>query len=265
MPRHTSPEYATSRDGSRIAHWRYGSGPALLIIGGALSDHSTYVPLAETLSPACTTIIWDRRERGHSVHAASPYSPEREVDDVNALLSTCVGPVTIYGHSSGAALALRVAAAGLPVARLVLGDPPYSPHTPDADAMRAEHAQQAERLRALVAQADHAGAVRFFLSGFGLSPEELDGLMASPAGEAMCALAATLPYDYDMLGDGLVPLDAAKSVHVPTLVLAAQGEDVAARQLCAAIPDARLLGTVAPLHALAVEDYAPDILRFVHS
>lgn len=265
MTMQTSPEYATSRDGSRIAYWRSGSGPTLLIIGGALSNHLAYVPLAETLSPACTTIVWDRRERGHSSPTASPHSPEREVEDVAALLSTCAGPVTIYGHSSGAALALRAAAAGLPITRLVLGDPPYSAHTPEADALRVEHAQQADTLRILVANHDHAGAVRFFLSGFGLSSDELDGLMASPAGEAMCDMAATLPYDYAMLGDGLIPLGMARLVHLPTLVLAAQGDDLAARQLCAALPNAQLHNTAAPLHAMSVADYAPDIERFVKS
>lgn len=262
---HTSPEFATSRDGSRIAFWRFGSGPALLVIGGALSDHAGYVPLAEALSLTCTTIIWDRRERGHSRPPASPYAPEREVEDVAALLTMCDEPVTVYGHSSGAALALRAAAAGLPFARLVLGDPPYSPHTPEAETLRAEHAQQADTLRALLADDDRAGAVRFFLSGFGLSSEELDGLMASPAGEGMSALATTLPHDYALLGDGLVPLGMAELVQVPTLVLAAEGDDLAARQLCAALPDARLTGMVAPLLALAVEDYAPEILQFMRA
>jgi pimeloyl-ACP methyl ester carboxylesterase len=258
-------QHTVSADGTHIAYRQSGSGPVLLIVGGALSDHTSYVPLAEELSAYCTTIIWDRRGRGQSQQGTSPYSPEREIEDVDALLATCGGKVAVYGHSSGAALALRAAAAGLPISRLILGDPPYSPNDVSADAARAEHAQQADTLRALIASHNHAGAVRYFLAGFGLPDDDLDALLASPTGEAMCQLAVTLPQDYAMLGDGVVPHDVAAGVRIPALVLSAAGEDTVARQLTKALPHGRLQSVPAPLHALEPSDYAAHITNFVNS
>src|SRR5215212_2323549 len=49
----------------------------------------------------------------------SPFAVERELEDLAALIDHAGAPVFVYGHSAGAALALRAAGGGLPIAKLV--------------------------------------------------------------------------------------------------------------------------------------------------
>src|SRR5690242_15072029 len=100
-----------SKDGTAIAFERTGSGPALIIVDGALCSRA-FGPsrkLAAALSHAFTVYIYDRRGRGDSSDTG-PYSPTREVDDIAALVRDAGGSAALLGLSSGGALALEAAA-----------------------------------------------------------------------------------------------------------------------------------------------------------
>src|SRR5688500_12042983 len=87
-----------------------------------------------------TVIAYDRRGRGESTDVA-PYSVDRELDDLAALIDEAGSPASVYGFSSGAVLALRAAARlGTRVARLVLHEPPFGASD---DAARLEFARYA--------------------------------------------------------------------------------------------------------------------------
>jgi thioesterase domain-containing protein len=172
-------------------------------------------------------------------------------------------PVSLYGHSAGCALALRAAAAGLALTHLVLADPPYTPHGSSDETARAEHAEQAERIQRLNDVGDFKGSAKFFLSGFGLSEAELEAMLQSPAGAAMVEAAKTLPYDYLMLGDGLVPTTLATKVRPPTLVLAPRTMPEAALQLVHALPNARFAALDAATHELSPEAIVPLLASFL--
>jgi pimeloyl-ACP methyl ester carboxylesterase len=173
-----------SPDGTEIAFERSGSGPALLIVGGALADHSFYAPLAAALSRRFTVYTYDRRGRGQSGDT-SPYAVERELEDLAALIDHAGAPVFVYGHSAGAALALRAAGAGLPIAKLVLADPPFTPHGQNDEAARAQFAEEAARLQELHDKGDHRGSVKLFLGGMGVPDDEVEEMLDSPAGAGM--------------------------------------------------------------------------------
>src|SRR5512137_163645 len=115
----------TSKDGTAIAFDKTGQGPAIILVGGALSDRSAAVPLASLLAPHFTVFAYDRRGRGDSGDTA-PYAVEREVEDIDALIDTAGGSAFVFGHSSGAVLALE-AARGLShkIPRLALYEPPF--------------------------------------------------------------------------------------------------------------------------------------------
>src|SRR5947209_11843741 len=115
---------ATSADGTTIAYEVDGSGPPLLIIGGALNDRNSAAPLVPLLNDAFTVVRYDRRGRGDSGDT-QPYAPEREAEDLEAVVRAVGGPVLAYGHSSGAVLALELARRGAPVDKLVLYEPPF--------------------------------------------------------------------------------------------------------------------------------------------
>jgi pimeloyl-ACP methyl ester carboxylesterase len=81
---------------------------------------------AQALGRHFASVNYDRRGRGDSGDTL-PYAIDREIEDIAALIAEAGGSAHLYGHSSGAGLVLRAVAAGLPVTKFVLHDPPYSP------------------------------------------------------------------------------------------------------------------------------------------
>jgi pimeloyl-ACP methyl ester carboxylesterase len=147
-------DFVTSKDGTKIAYERTGQGPALIIIGGALGDHHFYRPLAHEFAKHFTAYNFDRRGRGQSGDT-QPYSVEREVEDVDTLLAAAGEQAFVYGHSAGSALALRAAAADLPIAKLVLADPPFRRHSDTDEAFKARQAAEAAKIQAFHVVVQH--------------------------------------------------------------------------------------------------------------
>src|SRR5688572_32950170 len=110
----------TSSDGTKIAYERSGSGPAVILVDGALCSRAfgPMPKLAPLLAPHFTVYTYDRRGRGESGDTP-PYSKEREIEDIAALMQEAGGSVSLLGLSSGGALALEAAAPGLPVRKVV--------------------------------------------------------------------------------------------------------------------------------------------------
>src|SRR5256714_980053 len=99
----------TSRDGTTIAYDRQGQGPALILVDGALTVHSSGSgELSRLLAPHFTVYGFDRRGRGGSGDTL-PYAVDREIDDIEALIDRAGGAAFLYGHSSGGPLAMRAA------------------------------------------------------------------------------------------------------------------------------------------------------------
>ena len=120
-----SPAYATSGDGTRIAYETVGSGPPVVIVSGAFGDRAAARELAAALSGRFTAAGYDRRGRGDSGDTP-PYAPARERDDLRAVIDALGGSAFVYGHSSGGALALDAVAAGLPITKLAVYEPPFT-------------------------------------------------------------------------------------------------------------------------------------------
>ena len=120
--------HAISKDGSRIAYERFGAGPAVILVGGALNDRTgraSGVALARLMASDFTVYAYDRRGRGAS-SATQPYGVEREIEDLGALVDAAGGSASLFGMSSGGALVLAAAAAGIRAVRIALYDPPFS-------------------------------------------------------------------------------------------------------------------------------------------
>lgn len=248
----------TSRDGTTIAFERAGSGPALIMIDPALGyrDNDTVRGLGALLARDLTVLTYDRRGRGRSTDTA-PYAVEREVEDLAALIDEAGGRAHVYGFSSGALLALRAAAAGLPIERMVLMEPPLG-----ADDDPADVAFTAE-IAALVAAGRGGDAVQHMLTSIGMPPEAIDGMAA--ARPAMDAVAHTLVYDCTIscsTGPGLLA-----AVPTPTLVLDSAGstDDLtgAAATVAAGLPHGRHRSLPGSWHGAPDEVVAPVVLEFL--
>jgi pimeloyl-ACP methyl ester carboxylesterase len=228
-----------SADGTPVVAYRQGSGPDLVLLHGALSDHATWDAVVPFLRDGHT--LWSLERRGHGASVeASPYAPQREVEDVAALIETVGAPVDILGHSSGAILALMAAQARLPVRRLVFYEPPLDlgPGSPLAPGL-------AEHLRHLCDLEDFGGAVAAFLrEGPGSSEAEIERLKAGPRWPVLCALARTAAYDAELAASYNFDPGRLARLQTPTLLLV--GGDSPARSragaeaLAAVLPRSRL-------------------------
>src|SRR5258708_20081265 len=135
-------ETVKSADGTVIAYDRAGDGPALIVSVGAFCTRQTFVA-PDDLTQRFTVVTYDRRGRGDSGDT-EPFAPEREYEDLAAVAAaTGPEPPFVFGHSSGAAIALRAAAAGLPVAGIVAYEAPFlsqdTPHPPAAPPDHTPH------------------------------------------------------------------------------------------------------------------------------
>src|SRR5215211_4470100 len=202
-------ETVISADGTAIAHETFGSGPPLIVVCGATCDRALMRGHARAFGEHCTTVNYDRRGRGDSGDTL-PYAVEREIDDIAALIHAVGGSAHLYGHSSGAGLVLHAVAAGLPVDRFVLHDPPYSPD----DASSQDEARRfAQGIRGLLAEDKRAEAIETWFRGTGMPDEMLEGMRETPGWPGLVALAPTLAYDSAVMGDiengGAVPEEVA--------------------------------------------------------
>jgi pimeloyl-ACP methyl ester carboxylesterase len=121
-------ETVTSRDGTSIAFARVGSGPPLVVVGGAPQfraiDPQT-AKLAELLAGEFTVYHYDRRGRGDGAGKASYDDVDREIDDLDALIEHAGELAVVFGSSGDAVLALRAAYAGVAIRKLALYEPPF--------------------------------------------------------------------------------------------------------------------------------------------
>lgn len=259
-------ETTKSADGTVIAYDRAGHGPPLVIVVGAFCDRKAFVPPA-SLTSRFTVCTFDRRGRGDSGDTP-PYSPDREIADLAAVIEAVSGPGPlasgpfVFGHSSGAALALRAAARGVPMAAVVAYEAPFViPGT------RELAEDPAGRITALVAAGRRADAVRFWMTDVIRAPAEMLPMMEnSPMWAAMEAMAHTLVYELALTGDQGIPVDVLGSITAPVLVLGgANSPDWFHRTVQAttdAIPGARLVMLDGQDHGAPPGVIAPVLTEF---
>ena len=126
----------------------------------------------------------------------------------------------MYAHSSGAGLALH-AAARLPISRLVVHEPPYTPD--GAEEERRIAREIGERHRALLAQNRRGDAVELVMTTAGMPQEMVAEMRQTPRWAELEAMAPTIVYDSEIMGDistgGTVPTGLLGRVTTESLVL----------------------------------------------
>jgi pimeloyl-ACP methyl ester carboxylesterase len=253
-----------SKDGTRIAFDQSGSGPALILVDGAICyrGFGPMRPLSALLAPHFTVFAYDRRGRGDSGNTL-PYAVEREIEDIDALIRQAGGSAFVYGTSSGAALALRAAAHGLAIKKLVMYEPPFNPD--NSPAARQELVKYTTRLTELLAADCRGDAVALFMNRVGTPAEAVAGMRQAPVWPMFEAVAPTLAYDDAILGHS-VPTDVAAQVTTPTLVMAGGATypfmHETAHMLEAAMPNAQRRTLDGQTHDAAPEAVAPVLVEF---
>jgi pimeloyl-ACP methyl ester carboxylesterase len=255
----------TSADGTTIAYDARGTGPLVVIVGGAFNDRNTWAELAGALAAdGFTAVSYDRRGRGGSGNT-EPYAVEREIEDLTAVIAaTGAGPAYAHGVSSGAALLLRAVAAGLPVERLSVFEPPYRvpgapPPPPDYIATLQRYGDADDR----------DGLVAYFQTQvIGLPEAMVQGFRGDPMWASLCAMAPTLVYDGLALGgdDHSLPGEMLASVGVPVLAVTSSGTagwlGQTVEPVAAALPDARSVRLEGGFHQVPAPTLAPALAAF---
>jgi pimeloyl-ACP methyl ester carboxylesterase len=258
----------TSKDGTQIAYETKGSGPAVILVDGALCYRS-FGPmphLAELLAPRFRVYTYDRRGRGESSNSR-PYAVDREVEDIEALIQAAGGSAFVYGISSGACLALEAAVKlGNKIKKLAMYEPPYNSERNARQAWQEYRKQLAE----LLAAGRRGDAAALFMGFVGTPAEQVNGMRQAPVWPIFEAVAPTLAYDAAAIGeDRSAPVNRAANVRVPVLVMDG-GANLAfmpfmhdtATTLAKAIPHAQHRTLEGQTHDVNLEVLAPVLMEF---
>jgi pimeloyl-ACP methyl ester carboxylesterase len=269
-PNRTAPDAVrsvASADGTLIAYDESGRGEPLILVDGALCSRSLgpMPKLAALLAPHFRVFTYDRRGRGDSGDT-KPYAVEREIEDLDALITRAGGSASVFAISGGAILALTAAARGLAIKKLALYEAPFI-----VDRSRPPVSKE---YWASIAQAVTTGrrteAVKLFLKAVG-APAALVALMRLlPVWSKLKAVAHTLPYDGAIVQDHQrgEPLTASQwaSVEMRTLVIAGAKSPAwmhnATHALADILPNAQRCILAGQTHNVAPKRLAPVLKQF---
>ena len=229
----------SSADGTGLAVWVDGEGPALVLVHGSPSEHTTFDPLVQELRRDCTTFAMDRRGSGASGDA-EPYAIEREFEDVAAVVDAVAartgGPVALFGHSYGCNPAMGGATLTTNVHHLVLYEPSFGLSYSAGSIEAIEHA---------VAAGHREAAIRAAFVNTGImTDEELEALRASPRWPKLVAAAPTLARECRVEDGWVYQSGQFDAITAPTLLVACSESGPAlaeaTQHAAAAIPNAQV-------------------------
>ena len=217
------PDHVEGAGDATIGYDRLSeAGPVLVLVSGGLDDGDENLPLGQQLADAFTVVTYRRRGRGDSGDSGDsgdtqPYTVQREVEDLAAVIDatgTLGDRAHLFGASSGGALCLEAAAAGLPVDRIAAHEVPYQV----AEEMVTAWRDYTGALAAALEAGDRDEALRLFMRLAGSSDEQIAEAQASAYWPPLRELAPTLRYDAACLGDGPPPVDRLATVIQPVLL-----------------------------------------------
>jgi pimeloyl-ACP methyl ester carboxylesterase len=258
----------TSKDGTTIAYNQQGAGPAVILVDGAMGYRSfgKAPELAGLLAPHFSVTTYDRRGRGESSDTM-PFAVEREIEDIEALMSVTGGSAYLYGISSGACLCLEAALQlGRKVGKLAMYEPPY-----DSDPTAQQNWKVYRKdLAAALAAGRRGEAVTLFMRLVGVPAGQIDGMRQAPMWPMLEAIAHTLPYDAADIGeDRSPPLGRAARLTMPVLVMDGGANitmmpfmGATAAALAKAIPQAQRRTLEGQTHDVDSKVLAPVLIEF---
>jgi pimeloyl-ACP methyl ester carboxylesterase len=212
----------TSKDGTKIAFDKTGSGPAVIIVNGAIQFRAfdpTMAQIADMLGQHFRVYNYDRRGRGDSGDT-QPFAKEREIEDLQALVADAGGKAMVLGFSSGSALVLDAAQVTPGITRIALYEPPFIVD----DGRPGVPADYVPHLNQLVADGKRGDAVKYFMiEAVRIPAEYLGGMEQDASWATMLKVAHTIAYDGAFVADLMqgkpLPTDRWANVTAPTLVI----------------------------------------------
>jgi len=175
-----------SKDGVEISVQKAGSGPALLLVHGALLNGSlSWGAVLPKLAEHFTVYAMDRRGRAPSGDAKE-YSIAKEADDIANVVEAIGGPVIVLAHSYGALASLEALDRLPAVSHLILYEPPVALKPGDpAIAANLDRALEANDREELV--------TTFLRDQIRVPPDRIPVMKSSPIWPIALQIAPTLP------------------------------------------------------------------------
>jgi pimeloyl-ACP methyl ester carboxylesterase len=261
----------TSKDGTKIAFDKVGTGPAVILVGGATAyrgfDQGWGAQVAKLLSDHFTVYDYDRRGRGASGDTL-PFAKEREIEDLQALIKDAGGKAMVFGISSGAVLCLDAAVVTSGITKLLVYEPPFIVD----DSRQPVPPDYAEHLATLAAEGKREEAAEYFLKeAVSIPAEYIGGIKQNQAAWAgMTGVAHTIGYDgafmVDVMQGKPLPTDRWAKVTIPVLVADGGASDAwmhhAADALAKVLPHASRQTLEGQTHSVDPKVLAPVIIEF---
>ena len=257
----------TSKDGTTIACDVQGEGPALILVDGATMTRrgESKPELVALLAPRFTVYSYDRRGRGDSDDTL-PYSVDREIDDIDALIARAGGKACLYGMSSGACLALEAARTLGPdrIVKVVSYEAPWNDEPAAQDAWRAYRRDLAEAL----ASGRRGDAIALFMAYVGAPAQQVAAMRETPFWAGLEKVAPTLAYDAEAVGaTQAVPTGRLAGVTAPVLAVCGSSSPrfmcETARTISQAVRDGQSRTLDGQTHAVQPDAIAPVLIDFV--
>ena len=221
--------FVTSKDGTTIGYRQFGHGPALVLLHGHMESAQSHIQLAEALATNFTVYLPDRRGRGLSGPYGKDYSIQKDVEDMDALL-TKTGAHYAFGVSSGGIIWLQAALSLPSIHKAAIYEPPLliNGSLPIAWLTRFERE---------IAQGKVASALITAMKGtqmgppiFNVIPRRLLELLTNMAMKnedtkpkdydvTMRMLAPTLHYDFQLVIEMAEKLERFKDIRAEVLLL----------------------------------------------
>lgn len=260
----------TSQDDTKIAFEKVGSGPAVILVNGAMSYRrafdTTLEDVAELLGEHFTVYDYDRRGRGESGNT-KPFIKVREIEDIQALVEDAGGEAMLFGVSSGGAVTLETTAATPGVTKAFVYEVPFI-----VDDSRQPLDDYEGHTTKLVAEGKLDELVEYFMTQVAGIPAEYVGGMKQDQGlwGGMLTIAPTIPYDAAFVGEFMqgkpLPADYGANVKVPVLVGDGGASPAwlrnAAEALAETLPNASRETFEGQTHSFDPEVLAPVIIEF---
>lgn len=247
----------TSPDGTSIAVWQQGAGPPLLMVHGAVSDHTNDAAFAQRLEQRFNVFAMDRRGRGESGDATA-YSIDREFEDVATVVDEVAArmgtTVHVWGHSFGADCAIGGALLTSSIDSMVLYEPGLGIPV-QIDALTAVES-------AIDSGQFEQAAVTLFSQIIGLTDIELEFVKSLPTWPDRVQLVPTVPREVRAEGSWTYHAGKFAALNTNVMILAGaesftdqQNATVAAKE---AIPGAQVY--VLEGHAHIAHRSDPDLV-----
>lgn len=248
-------------DDTTIYFERSGHGPAMLFVHGMCGDADVFAAQAQRFADRFTCVRFDRRGHSRSGRGDAAISIARHADDVAGLIAGLdLAPCLLVASSTGAAIALDVAVRhGQLVRALVLSEPPL--FSLDSVAGEAFIGGLTPRLEEAMDGGGPSAAVDAFFSFV------CPGLWSIIDDDAKDRYRRNADIGFTDLRSPplVVSTSDLAALAVPTLVITGDTSHPAlqsvARQLAAAVPDARLVEIADCGHVT----YAEQPVAFAHA